>query len=467
MTTTELAEPPPPTSLQTSAARNLATTTKSVPHMRAITPRWLLRMLPWVAVDAGTYRLNRRLSSTVGDGRVEFVQTGPTVQVIPEELGELEALRTFADPLTLTALAGRFEQRSLEPGEVLATAGGPVEEIVLIAHGKVAKLGTGPYGEPASLGSLGDGDHLGDELLTDSASTWAFTAKAVTPCVVLALPRTAVAEFLDVAPALRAHLAELGSRPRPARNKYGEAVVELAAGHTGEPVLPTTYVDYELAPREYELSVAQTVLRVHTRVADLYGKPMDQTQQQLRLTVEELRERQEHALLNDPSFGLLHNTAFAQRVQTRDGPPAPADMDELLSRRRSTAFFLAHPLAIAAMRRECNRRGVYPTDVVVEGERHTGWRGVPVLPCSKIPISEHGTTSILAMRTGEESSGVIGLLPADLPDEHQPGLSVRFTGIDEKAVMSYLVSAYYSAAVLVPDALGVLENVEVGRREPG
>jgi Phage capsid-like protein len=34
-------------------------------------------------------------------------------------------------------------------------------------------------------------------------------------------------------------------------------------------------------------------------------------------------------------------------------------------------------------------------------------------------------------------------------------------GINEQAVMSYLVSAYYSAAVLVPDALGVLENVEL------
>jgi hypothetical protein len=40
---------------------------------------------------------------------------------------------------------------------------------------------------------------------------------------------------------------------------------------------------------------------------------------------------------------------------------------------------------------------------------------------------------------------------------------VRFMGIDEKAVMSYLVSAYYSVAVLVPDALGILEHVEIGR----
>jgi hypothetical protein len=40
---------------------------------------------------------------------------------------------------------------------------------------------------------------------------------------------------------------------------------------------------------------------------------------------------------------------------------------------------------------------------------------------------------------------------------------VRFTGIDERAVLTYQVSAYHSVAVLVPDALGVLENVQLGR----
>nr|WP_293130379.1 hypothetical protein [Microcoleus sp. bin38.metabat.b11b12b14.051] len=35
--------------------------------------------------------------------------------------------------------------------------------------------------------------------------------------------------------------------------------------------------------------------------------------------------------------------------------------------------------------------------------------------------------------------------------------------LSEKAIMSYLVTAYYSAAVLVPDALGILEDVEIGR----
>ena len=90
-------------------------------------------------------------------------------------------------------------------------------------------------------------------------------------------------------------------------------------GHVGEPILSGGFVDYELAPREYELSLTQTVLRVHTRVADLYNDPMDQTEQQLRLTVEEIRERQEWELVNNREFGLLHNVDYGQRVSTYSG----------------------------------------------------------------------------------------------------------------------------------------------------
>src|SRR4051812_36486327 len=59
-------QPEQPQSLGTAAARNLATTTKSVPQMQNISSRWLLKILPWVQVSAGTYRVNRRLSYSVG-----------------------------------------------------------------------------------------------------------------------------------------------------------------------------------------------------------------------------------------------------------------------------------------------------------------------------------------------------------------------------------------------------------------
>src|SRR5258708_20810102 len=84
-------------SLSTAAARNLATTTKSVPQMQGITSRWLLRLLPWVEASGGTYRVNRRLSYTVGDGVVTFTRTGGQGRVIPAEFQELPALRGFAD----------------------------------------------------------------------------------------------------------------------------------------------------------------------------------------------------------------------------------------------------------------------------------------------------------------------------------------------------------------------------------
>lgn len=45
--------------LTTSAASNLASTTKTVPMWGGITPRWLLQLLPWVEVKAGVYRINK------------------------------------------------------------------------------------------------------------------------------------------------------------------------------------------------------------------------------------------------------------------------------------------------------------------------------------------------------------------------------------------------------------------------
>jgi CRP-like cAMP-binding protein len=448
-------------SLSTMAARNLATTTKSVPQMQGISSRWLIRMLPWIEASGGSYRVNRRLSYTVGDGRVTFIQTGSTVQVIPEELGELMLLRGFTDPAALGALADRFVQQEFDPGQVIVQAGHNADHVYLIAHGKMEKVGTGAFGDEAKLGVLGDGDTFGGQMLAGNDTRWEFTARALTACTVLALPYSAYMAVADQYEELRAHIQQVASDDRKPTNKHGEAEIELLSGHDGEPVVPGTFVDYELNPREYELSVAQTVLRVHSRVADLYNNPMDQIEQQLRLTIQALRERQEYELVNNKEFGLLHNAAFEQRIQTHSGPPTPDDLDELLSMRRQTKFLFAHPRAIAAFGRECNKRGIYFGTVDVDGHNVPAWRGVPIFPCGKIPVAEGQVTSILAMRTGEEAQGVIGLRQTGIPDEYEPGLNVRFMGINEKAVISYLVSAYYSAAVLVPDALGILENVEV------
>ncbi|HJP76174.1 MAG TPA: family 2B encapsulin nanocompartment shell protein [Pseudonocardiaceae bacterium] len=449
-------------SLGTAAARNLATTTKTVPQMQGITPRYLLANLPWVEARGAVYRVNRRLTYTLGDGRIEFTNVGAQVQVIPAELAELPLLRGFADELALIALAGRFVQREYAAGDVLVEPGQAADQVYLLAHGRANRVGTGKYGDEVVLDALADGDHFGADALLDEGS-WPYAVKAVTPCIVLTLTRQAFEEIAGSSEELRAQVERFRSRPARPQNKRGEAEISLASGQDGEYDLPGTFADYELSPRQYELAVAQTLLRVHTRVADLYNDPMDQTQQQVRLTIEALRERQEHDLINNRGFGLLHNADLKQRIPTRSGPPTPDDLDQLLTMRRKTRLFLAHPKAIAAFGKQCNLRGVYPEPVVVDGKAMMAWRGVPILPSDKLPITEQNTTSIIAMRTGEDDQGVIGLQHTGIPDEVQPSVSVRFMGISEKAIISYLVSVYYSIAVLVPDALGILEDVELGR----
>jgi Phage capsid-like protein/Cyclic nucleotide-binding domain len=461
-TNTDDAADQPQTSLGTAGARQLATTTKSVPQMQGISPRWLLRLLPWVQTSGGVFRVNRRLTYAVGDGRLSFTSTGAKVQVIPQELAELPLLRGFDDEGVLGTLASRFTQKDVKAGELIVERGQPAEHVVLLAHGKASKLGVGKYGDETLLETLADGDHFGDQAVVESGDRWAFTVKAVTSCTVLLLPQQVLEDLIQQHAGLNAHVEAFKARLQKPQDKAGQAAIALSAGHTGEPVLPGAFVDYDLAPRQYELNVAQTVVKIHTRVSDLFNNPMNQVEQQLRLTIEAVRERQEHEMINNREFGLLHNADLKQRFYPKSGPPTPDDMDLLLSRRRKSQLFLAHPRTIAAFNRECTRRGIYPTGVEVLGTKALAWRGVPFLPCDKIPISSAGTSSILVMRMGLENQGVVGLHHAGLPDEVEPSLSVRRMDITEQAITQYLVSAYFSAAVLIPDALGILEDVQIG-----
>jgi hypothetical protein len=310
----------PRSSLSAAAARNLATATVTVPQMTEITPRWLLRLLPWVDVDGGVYRVNR------------------------------------------------------------------------------------------------------------------------------------------VAQAIKGQQA----------NEFGEAKVELLTVNGTEPVLPNTFVDYEVDPREYHLSTIQTVLHTHTRVTDLYSNKIDQLREQIRLTVESVKEREEWELINNPQFGLLREVDDKQRITTRKGPPTPDDLDELLALVwKKPAFFLANPRAIAAFARECTRRGVPPPTVQLFGSHFLTWRGVPIIPSNKLEISaksksDAGGSTILLLRVGESEQGVVGLQKTGVTGEVEPGLSVRYMGTNERSIATHLVTRYFSASVLTVDAIARLDNVQVG-----
>ena len=300
------------------------------------------------------------------------------------------------------------------------------------------------------------------------------TIRTLTPCVLVTFSRKDLDAVLNELPSVKAEFQKAIDKHlelRSATNRYGERNIDLVSGFAENVEIPETFVDYSATPREYSLSAIQTIVRVHTRVSDLYNGPFDQLEEQMRLTIEGIKERQEWDLINSKKFGLLHSVDPAMRISTRYGAPTPDDLDELLAQIwKKPAFFLAHPRAIAAFERECTWRGVPPATTVLFGTPVITWRGVPLVPCDKLEIGKSrryqsdqrfGTTSILLLRVGEADQGVVGLHQTGIPGEIMPGLSARLMATDSMGVASYLLSLYSSCAVLTDDAVGVLENVEV------
>lgn len=243
----------------------------------------------------------------------------------------------------------------------------------------------------------------------------------------------------------------------------GESRIAIECSPSDSDELPCAFIDYEEQPREYTLSTVTTTIEVQTRISDLYRSPMDQVREQLAVLVEMVKERQEDEIVNNATYGLLNSVSPGMRVPTRGGAPTPDDLDELIARVwKEPAFFLAHPRAIAAFGRECTWRGVPPATVTMFGSPFLTWRGIPLVPSDKVGFRD-GKTHVLLMRTGEKKRGVVGLFQPGLPGEVTPGLSIRLMGINPRGAASYLISLYCSAAVLVDDALGVLENVDVGQ----
>ncbi|MBO1329124.1 family 2B encapsulin nanocompartment shell protein [Acetobacter suratthaniensis] len=438
----------------TALDRNLSARQLSTAHVTRVqnlerTPRWLHRLLPWVNVGGGVFRVNRRRILAPQFGGFTFSGDGAQARLVSESFRSLPGL-AGTDEKQLADLASAFETRLVRAGEVLTDP----TAFVVVASGSIEELGQGSGGRPVRRSLAGSGQYI------RPAQSAEARLRVLTDSTVFILPRDIAARFPWLEEKLSSIVTEVDGKRI---NAYGEAAIDVLESVDGEQRLPTTFVDYQDHPREYYLHTLQTVLRTHTRITDLYSNEYDQLREQVRVVIDVIREREEWELLNNPEFGLLNETPPAQRVPTRSGPPTPDDLDELIARVwKRPAFFVAHPKAIAAFGREATRRGVPPATVTLFGSPFLTWRGLPLIPSDKIPVSQSGETSILLLRTGAEEQGVIGLHNTGITGEVEPGLSVRYSGTDQHSVASHLITRYFSAAVLVEDAIARLDHVLVG-----
>ncbi|MBQ3635428.1 MAG: cyclic nucleotide-binding domain-containing protein [Bacteroidales bacterium] len=458
-------------SVTTSTARKLATTAKTAPQMGSITPRLLLKLLPWVQVTGGTYRVNRTKVENKRSQRIALSKEDGKISVTASSLKTI-ALFTDIDEGIVDRLASSFETKDVEIGNNFVSEGKDKQKFFIVGSGQVEVIKHGSHGEELRIALLSDGEYFGEADITSEASS-SVTVRALTPATLLSLRLSELLKIIDEVPEFKDQFkaaVENQLRLRATVNEHGEKHIDLVSGHEEDNIIPETYIDYEETPTEYQLNTLQTVVRVHTRVSDLYNGPYNQLEEQLRLSIESIKERQEWELINNSRFGLIASVDPAYRISTRYGAPTPDDLDELLSLVwKEPSFFVANPRAIAAFERECTWRGVPPVTTDIHGTRVILWRGVPIIPSDKVEVEGQyltgrgvGTTKIILVRVGEQNQGVVGLHQSGIPGEIAPSLSARLMGLDKFGVASYLLTKYFSLASLTDDAIAVLENVEVG-----
>ena len=304
-------------SVTTSVARNLANTTKTSPKMMSITPRWLLSQLPWVQVNGGIYRVNRTKVELPKAERIGVDVSGGVASLLPEALRSVPLFSKLPDAV-IARMTSRFKSEEVSLGNKLIVEGEDLSKFIIIAQGQVEVLSKGAHGSDLRLALLTEGEFFGEtDLVSDKPS--AVTVRTITPCILLTLSRKDLDAVLGEHPKLNEEFQKAIAdhlELRSTVNRYGERNIDLVSGFAENVEIPETYVDYSDTPREYPLSTVQTVVRVHTRVSDLYNNPYDQLEEQMRLTIEGMKERQEWELINSKKFGLIHSVDPAMRIST-------------------------------------------------------------------------------------------------------------------------------------------------------
>ena len=189
-------------SITTDGARQLATTTKTVPQMMGITPRWLLQLLPWVEVSSGTYRVNRRkvLEPPRSKVRVELSDQGKVVNP-----GELRAIDVFSDldDDMIGKLASNLVREEYAPGDVVVQEGDEGHQFFIIIRGQAQVHTIGAHGRDLILSVLSAGDYFGEVALITSAERTA-SVRAIVKTIVLSLESKKFEKLLSEVSGLRA-----------------------------------------------------------------------------------------------------------------------------------------------------------------------------------------------------------------------------------------------------------------------
>ncbi len=189
-------------SITTATARKLANTTKTPPQMGSITPRLLLKLLPWQQVESGTYRVNRTKVELKKAERIEIQYFDGVPSFTAKNLRAIPLFQNI-DQEIVARLARNFVPVEVARSKNLVTQGKDKQRFFIVASGQAEVISTGTHGEELRIALLGAGEYFGEaDLLSAAEST--VSVRSVTNSVFLVLDTPVLESLIEEIPDFRA-----------------------------------------------------------------------------------------------------------------------------------------------------------------------------------------------------------------------------------------------------------------------
>ena len=198
------------TSLGEIAAKNLADVTKTPAYNGSLSPRWLLRLLPWANTVAGQYRVNR--VKVVGDefSNMMDIHEDKADTLSPENLKKIPALGGVSKE-ALLEMAKKFKKKSYASGDLIFKEGQAGEELYIVVSGKVDIFTEDGDGKTLVLNTLQSGHFFGERSLHAQKPRNA-SARAISSTEVLELDGKARKDLMKKFPKMNLGMKEAAAQ---------------------------------------------------------------------------------------------------------------------------------------------------------------------------------------------------------------------------------------------------------------
>lgn len=208
-------------------------------------------------------------------------------------------------------------------------------------------------------------------------------------------------------------------------------------------------IEYHHHPCEIDIVSFETLIKIPSKIYDIMNYPHNQTQQQIKLTIENLYEQQESYFINNPHTGLISYCMKNGRSKQYTMKFIPDVLDDLLAMVwNKPTFYLMHPSVLAEFCKACNSKGLNTGSVEMFGYKFVTWRGLPIITSDKISYAKNSNTHVFLIRTGIDDCGVIQLYNMSPTKSGHPGIFIETSMTDNLGSVNTRVTLYTNIAIL-------------------